>query len=82
MWSWMGGGSGRRRETPHEITLRAIREKHDHLSAQHTDASERAEAYLRRAREVMGFAGQPNRGKRKMAAQLVRYSDRLSLSLC
>lgn len=33
----------------------------------------------------MGFAGQPNRGKRRMAAQLVRYSDRLAAhaeSLC
>jgi hypothetical protein len=80
MWSFFGGSKApaRRRETPHEITLRNVRDKYDTLAMQHQDAAERSEGYLRRAKEVMGFPGQPNRGKRKMAAQLVKYSQRLS----
>ena len=79
MWSFFGGKApARRRETPHEITLRNVREKYDTLAMQNRDATERSEGYLRRAREVLGFPGQPNRGKRKMAAQLVKYSQRLS----
>ena len=68
-----------------DATMRAITEKHAYINDQRTAAMEKSEAYLARAREIMSFSGQPNRGKRRMAAQLVRYSDRLAAhaeSLC
>ena len=68
-----------------DATIRAITEKHAYINDQRTAAMEKSEAYLVRAREIMSFSGQPNRGKRRMAAQLVRYSDRLAAhaeSLC
>ena len=68
-----------------DATIRAITEKHAYINEQRTAAMEKSEAYLTRAREIMSFSGQPNRGKRRMAAQLVRYSDRLAAhaeSLC
>ena len=68
-----------------DATIRAITEKHAHINEQRSTAMEKSEAYLARARDIMSFSGQPNRGKRRMAAQLVRYSDRLAAhaeSLC
>ena len=72
-------------DTTTEATIRAISEKHAHINDQRTQAMEKSETYLARAQEIMGFPEQPNRGKRRMAAQLVRYSDRLAAhaeSLC
>ena len=72
-------------DTATEATIRAISEKHAHINEQRCQALEKSETYLARAQEIMGFPEQPNMGKRRMAAQLVRYSDRLAAhaeSLC
>ena len=83
--SWLFSKRQAALDSTTEATIRAISEKHASINEQRVQAMEKSETYLARAQEIMGFAGQPNMGKRRMAAQLVRYSDRLSAhaeSLC
>lgn len=82
---WFFGKHKVNSDTTTEATIRAITEKHAYINEQYSMAMEKSEMYMERARSIMSFSGQPNRGKRRMAAQLVRYSDRLAAhaeSLC
>lgn len=59
-------------------TARALAEKHNELDAKRKDALTQADVYLERARDIMGYAGQPDRGKRAIAYRLVSMSKRLN----
>ena len=58
-------------------TARALAEKHNELDAKRNDALAQAETYIQRARDIMGYAGQPDRGKRAIAYRLSQMSKRL-----
>lgn len=59
-------------------TARALAEKHNELDAKRKDALAQADVYVERARDIMGYAGQPDRGKRAIAYRLVSMSKRLN----
>jgi hypothetical protein len=59
-------------------TARALADKHNELDAKRKDALAQADVYLERARDIMGYAGQPDRGKRAIAHRLVSMSKRLN----
>ena len=74
MWSSLFG----KQKPAAAQTARALAEKHNELDAKRKDALTQADVYLERARDIMGYAGQPDRGKRAIAYRLVSMSKRLN----
>lgn len=74
MWSTLFG----RKKIAAGQTARALADKHNELDEKRTAALEQADTYKERARDIMGYAGQPDRGKRAIAHRLVSMSNRLN----